>query len=108
MTSRSELRAMALDMLAELGDGDRALASLSHLLDKNGGDEVRQILALMSEITLQITPERFQATMMIPDAIEGIGQILRSCQETLEIIEENREADQRAILVGSPKEVTQA
>ena len=101
MNSPREATKEAVAALMALDD-HRSLGLVNHLLeDAISTNRVRQVLAFLSEITLQMGSHRFHEAMNgTDDAVEGLGWILRSCHEALEILQDINATERQRIRKG--------
>ena len=92
-------REKAVKAVLEHCEDSRGLGAWNHLLeDELSTNRVRQVIAFLAEITLEIGGRRF-SDAMTNDALEGLGWILRWCHEalgTLEDIQDKAHAELRA------------
>ncbi len=95
MSDYETIREKALKAVLEQDDYGRGLGALNHLLeDQLSTNRVRQVIAFLSDVTLQVNGRGFRDAMT-EDAVEGLGWILRSCHEALAILEDIRNATRR-------------
>lgn len=89
-----DFRRMAVETIQNLPDA-RVMAYLNHLLEDVGStSRVQHVLAFLQEIALQIDVEDFE-NAMTSDALQGLGWILRSCNEALQIHDDLVSAERR-------------
>ena len=94
MSDRREVTMEAVKALMALED-PRLLEFVNPLLgDRDSTDRVRQVIAFLAEITLQIGGEQF-VEAMTKDATEGMGWILHSCDRALATLEDIGNAERK-------------
>ncbi len=96
MTSQREATMEAVAALTALED-PCALGRVNPLLEDDiSTNRVRQVIAFLAEVTLQIGGDKFQ-NVVSDDATEGLGWILRSCDQALAILEDIRYAERQKL-----------